>query len=52
MQIHPQYKIYQLNSNNFDYAMLRKFFISILCCASIYIKICYSNIGLPYRNYV
>lgn len=52
MQIHPQYKIYQLNSNNFDYAKLWKFFISILWCASIYIKICYSNIGLPYRNYV
>src|SRR5699024_7989966 len=32
---HPQGKIYQLDSNNFDYTKLRNFFISILWRASI-----------------
>lgn len=35
MQAHPQYKIYQLDNTKFDYAKLRKFFISILWRASI-----------------
>lgn len=35
LQIHPKYKIYQLDSSNFNYTKLRKFFVSILWRASI-----------------
>ena len=35
IQTYPQGKIYQLDSNNFDYTKLRNFFISILWRASI-----------------
>lgn len=46
VQIHPKYKIYQLDNSNFDYAKLRKFFISILWRASISQLEEWSNINL------
>ena len=46
VQIHPKYKIYQLDNSNFDYTKLRKFFISILCRASISQLEEWSNINL------
>ena len=46
IQLHPQYKIYQLNNNEFDYGKLRKFFISILWRASISELEEWSNINL------
>lgn len=46
VQIYPQYKIYQIDSNNFDYKKLRKFFISILWRASISQLEEWSNINL------
>ena len=46
IQLHPQYKIYQLNNNEFDYGKLRKFFISILWRASISKLEEWSNINL------
>lgn len=35
IQPHPQYKIYPIDNTNFDYAKLRKFFISILWRTSV-----------------
>lgn len=46
MQVHPQYKIYQIDNTNFDYAKLRKFFISILWRASVSKLEEWSNINL------
>ena len=46
VQIHPKYKIYQLDNSNFDYTKLRKFFISILWRASISQLEEWSNINL------
>lgn len=46
MQLHPQYKIYQLDNTEFDYGKLRKFFISILWRASISKLEEWSNINL------
>ena len=43
---HPQGKIYQLDSNNFDYTKLRNFFISILWRASVSQLEEWSNINL------
>ena len=46
MQLHPQYRIYQLDNTEFDYNKLRKFFISILWRASISKLEEWSNINL------
>ena len=46
VQVYPQYKIYQLDNTEFDYAKLRKFFISILWRASISKLEEWSNINL------
>lgn len=46
VQVHPQYKIYQLDNSEFDYVKLRKFFISILWRASISKLEEWSNINL------
>lgn len=46
VQPHPLYKIYQIDNTNFDYAKLRKFFISILWRASISKLEEWSNINL------
>ena len=46
VQIHPKYKIYQLDSSDFNYTKLRKFFISILWRASISQLEEWSNINL------
>lgn len=45
-QIHPKYKIYQLDSSNFNYTKFRNFFISILWRASISQLEEWSNINL------
>ena len=46
IQLHPQCKIYQLDSNDFDYTKLRNFFISILWRASVSKLEEWSNINL------
>ena len=46
VQVHPQYKIYQIDNDNFDYVKLRKFFISILWRASVSKLEEWSNINL------
>ncbi len=46
MQLHPQYRIYQLDNTEFDYEKLRNFFISILWRASISKLEEWSNINL------
>lgn len=46
MQLHPRYRIYQLDNTEFDYGKLRKFFISILWRASISKLEEWSNINL------
>lgn len=46
IQLHPQYKIYQLDNTEFDYGKLRNFFISILWRASVSKLEEWSNINL------
>ncbi len=46
IQLHPQYRIYQLDNTKFDYEKLRRFFISILWRASISKLEEWSNINL------
>lgn len=46
IQLHPQYRIYQLDNTNFDYEKFRNFFISILWRASISKLEEWSNIKL------
>lgn len=46
IQLRPQYKIYQIDNDNFDYVRLRKFFISILWRASVSKLEEWSNINL------
>lgn len=46
IQLHPQYKIYQLDNTEYDYGKLQKFFILILWRASISKLEEWSNINL------